>query len=39
MIRRGRCERREVVMRRRNWVAPSVYLSVRDLGFDIVIGC
>jgi len=32
MLRRrsGREERREVTRRRRNWVAPSAYLRVRD---------
>lgn len=36
VIRSGRWERREVAIRRRNWVAPSVYFRVSDLLFAMV---
>ena len=37
LMSKGRWERRDVVTRRRNWVAPSEYFKVRDLGFDIAV--
>ena len=35
--RRGREERREVIIRSRNWVAPSLYFRVRDVDLFVAI--